>query len=148
EGMLDQIRQALDSSNAGRAQSSSREGAESSSAQDLGRMLQSQAMQQARAMASRMRGLARGSASGRGRGQRGLPMPSQSPTGNLEGAPISGVGAAELSDLDPATRSIILKMQPKLREELLQGMREEGPEGYQKFIQDYFRRLSKEKSPK
>jgi len=41
-----------------------------------------------------------------------------------------------------------MKMQPKLREELLQGMREEGPEGYRKFIQDYFKRLTEVKSPK
>ena len=36
-------------------------------------------------------------------------------------------------------------MQPKLREELLQGMREAGPEGYQKFIDDYFKRLTEVK---
>jgi hypothetical protein len=36
-------------------------------------------------------------------------------------------------------------MPPRVREELLQGMREEGPEGYRKFIEDYFTRLTEEK---
>ena len=55
---------------------------------------------------------------------------------------------AELATLDPAARSLILKMPPRVREELLQGMREEGPEGYRKFIEDYFKRLTEVKSPK
>jgi hypothetical protein len=50
---------------------------------------------------------------------------------------------AILKDLDPSTKAIILKMQPRMREELLQGLREEGPEGYQRFIRDYFERLTK-----
>jgi hypothetical protein len=54
---------------------------------------------------------------------------------------------AVLKDLDPATRSMILKMQPRVREELLQSLREEGPEGYQRFIRDYFKRLTKAGQP-
>ena len=54
---------------------------------------------------------------------------------------------AALKDLDPATRSMILKMQPRVREELLQSLREEGPEGYQRFIRDYFKRLTKAGQP-
>jgi hypothetical protein len=53
-----------------------------------------------------------------------------------------------LSKLDLNTRAAILKMQPQLREELLQSMREEGPEGYRKFIEDYFKRLTEVKSSK
>jgi len=34
-------------------------------------------------------------------------------------------------------------MQPKEREELLQALHEEGPEGYQQFIRDYFEKLAK-----
>jgi hypothetical protein len=49
----------------------------------------------------------------------------------------------ELGELDPQVRTTILKMQPKAREELLQGLREEGPEGYRQFIRDYFRRLTR-----
>ncbi len=36
-------------------------------------------------------------------------------------------------------------MQPQVREELLQGLREEGPEGYRAFIRDYFKRLTRVK---
>ncbi len=69
---------------------------------------------------------------------------SPKPIGNLD--PNKGTQfamEAVLRDLDPATRSLILKMQPRLREELLQGLRDEGPEGYQRFIRDYFKRLTK-----
>ena len=51
------------------------------------------------------------------------------------------------SKFDPATRSILLRMQPHLREEILQGMRERGPEAYEGFIQDYFKRLTETKKP-
>jgi hypothetical protein len=39
-------------------------------------------------------------------------------------------------------------MPPRLREELLQGMRERGPDGYAKFIEDYFKKLSEVKAPR
>jgi hypothetical protein len=73
-----------------------------------------------------------------------LPMPSAlSPIGNQEGV-IGGVEQilVDLDDLDVNTRVVIMKMQRKEREELLQGLREEGPEGYRQFIKDYFRRLT------
>jgi len=35
-----------------------------------------------------------------------------------------------------------------MQQELLQSMREEGPEGYRKFIKEYFNRLTKEKNAK
>ena len=53
----------------------------------------------------------------------------------------------QLEKLDLPTRTVILKMQPRLREELLQGMREQGPEGYQQFIRDYFQRLTEVNGP-
>jgi hypothetical protein len=147
ERMLDQLRQAIEQGKGGK-QGSNKEGSESSSSQSLAQAMQSQAMQEAQAMAARMNQLAQGRSTGRGRGRPGLPMPSRSAIGNLQGTPRDGLGSAELADLDPATRSVILKMQPKLREELLQGMQGQGPEGYRKFIQDYFKRLSQEKSTK
>ena len=49
----------------------------------------------------------------------------------------------ELKDFDLNARTVIMKMQPREREDLLQGLKEEGPEGYRKFIRDYFRRLTK-----
>lgn len=53
-----------------------------------------------------------------------------------------------LKELDLETRTLILKMQPRMREELLQGLREEGPEGYQKIIRTYFERLARVKAVK
>ena len=44
--------------------------------------------------------------------------------------------------IDLPARTVILKMQPRVREQLLQAMRDEGPEGYQPFIRQYFRRLA------
>ena len=52
---------------------------------------------------------------------------------------------AELPDLDLATRTMILKLQPQIREELMQGLKEEGPEGYKTFIRNYFKRLTEVK---
>jgi hypothetical protein len=34
-------------------------------------------------------------------------------------------------------------MQPQAREEILQAMREECPEGYQDFVRNYFRELAR-----
>ena len=53
----------------------------------------------------------------------------------------------QLRQLDPATRTVLLKMQPHVREELLRGMREQGPEGYRQFIREYFQRLTEVHSP-
>lgn len=39
-------------------------------------------------------------------------------------------------------RQVILRMQPKRREELVQGMREKAPQGYQRYVEDYFRALA------
>jgi hypothetical protein len=114
---------------------------------DLSQMMQSPLMQQALAMAQRMRQGPPGRQQAQ-QGQPGQPMgPSQSVQGNLQGAPRDGKPLdGELAKLDPATRNVILKMPPRVREELLQGMREEGPEGYRKFIEDYFKRLTEVKS--
>jgi hypothetical protein len=57
------------------------------------------------------------------------------------------VGAADLSKLSPAAREAVMKLSPRLREELLQGLREQGPEGYGPFIEDYFKRLTETKTP-
>jgi hypothetical protein len=107
----------------------------------LAEMLQSPGMQRAMQMADRLRQM---------RGQEGQPgQPQQSmshaTTPNSHGQTAPAAPEAELAKLDPATRNLILKMQPQLREELLQGMRDAGPEGYQKFIEDYFKRLSEVK---
>jgi hypothetical protein len=139
EQLLQQLQQALN----GKGQGSKGNDAEdAAAAQRLSQMMQSPAMQQAMAMAARMRQGQNGSP-----GQQ-QPNPGQGTNANLNGSVAGGTLDAELSKLDPATRTVILKMQPRLREELLQGMREEGPEGYRKFIEDYFRRLTEVRGAK
>jgi hypothetical protein len=107
-----------------------------SPADQLMDMLRSEAMQAAKQMAQRAKQ----------NGKNGQPQsgPPQPPTGtaseSLMGNSIGTAGI--LDDLDPRTRATILQLPPRVREELLQGMKAQGPEGYQKFIQDYFRRLS------
>jgi hypothetical protein len=92
-------------------------------------------MQAAKQMAQRAK------QNGKGQPQPGQTQPpagtaSESMMGNAIGA------AGILDELDAKTRATILQLPPRVREELLQGMKAQGPEGYQKFIQDYFRRLS------
>jgi hypothetical protein len=141
EAMLQQLRDALRS--AGKESGSEPKQA-GETEQSLEKLLRSQALQEALQMAARMRHA--GEQEG-GNAHAGAPSPSRTPIGNQHGSPVQGTPADELRQLDLATQQLILKMQPKLREELLQSMREEGPEGYRKFIQDYFRRLSQEKKP-
>lgn len=104
-------------------------------ADQLMEMLRSEAMQAARQMAQRAK------QNGKGQPQPGQTQP---PTGTASESMMgNAIGEAGLLDeLDPRTRATILQLPPRVREELLQGMKAQGPEGYQKFIQDYFRRLS------
>jgi hypothetical protein len=120
-------------------------------AAELAKWLQSPKTQKALQMAARLQAMQSGEESPSDQpGQRppnGQPPPPNStpkPVGLLEGDPSNPFAMeAVLRDLDPTTRSLILKMQPRVREELLQSLREEGPEGYQRFIRDYFKRLTK-----
>jgi hypothetical protein len=107
----------------------------------LRQMLESPAMRAARAMMNRMQ---QGQAS-RSQPQNQPPSPTQSPMSQQGNNP--NVGSAELSNLPLATREAILKLPPRVREELLQGLREQGPEGYGPFIEDYFKRLTESKNP-
>jgi hypothetical protein len=106
-----------------------------SPADQLMDMLRSEAMKAAMQMAQRAK-----------QGKNGQPQsgPPQPPTGTASDSLMgNSIGAAGMLDeLDPRTRATILQLPPRVREELLQGMKTQGPEGYQKFIQDYFRRLS------
>jgi hypothetical protein len=124
------------------------EGGDASGEANLSNLLQSPELQEAMALAQRLRQAQNALA----QGQAGQPKKGPANTsrgmslGNLDPTSTSGqIVEVELSKLDPRTRSLILKMQPKLREELLQGMREQGPEGYRKFIEDYFKRLTEVK---
>jgi hypothetical protein len=113
-------------------------------ARQLGQMMQTPGMKQAQAMAARAQQM---------RGQRGQAQAAQvtqnpgSP--NLSGAnPGRRVTEADLSKLDLPTRAMILRMKPKEREELLQKMIDKGPEGYDKHIEEYYKRLSQIKNAK
>ncbi|HLQ46901.1 MAG TPA: hypothetical protein VK137_19300, partial [Planctomycetaceae bacterium] len=115
-------------------------------AAELAELLNSETARKAMQMAARMQAMKAGDASDQHKGQKhppsNQPPPLTSnprPRGRLEGDnAIQFAMEAVLKDLDPTTKSVILKMQPRMREELLQGLREEGPEGYQRFIRDYF----------
>jgi hypothetical protein len=114
--------------------------------QQLQQMLQSSAMQQALAMARRM-----AQAQQAARGQQPHPPGNQPPPPSQNQSSLNGnnppVSAADLSKLPLDTREAILKLPPRVREELLQGLREQGPEGYGPFIEDYFKRLTESKNP-
>ena len=77
------------------------------------------------------------------------PMPPQSTLANqlIGNQKPDGLGTdqvlVDLGKFDVATQRVIMKMQPKEREELLQGLREEGPKAYRGFIRDYFKKLSR-----
>ncbi|HEV3022785.1 MAG TPA: hypothetical protein VGX76_09960, partial [Pirellulales bacterium] len=118
---------------------------ENSAAEQLAELMQSPAMREALDLANRLSNLQQTMQ----QASQAQPQPGPAHTsrgkslGNLRPTSTSGqIIAVELAELEPGTRAIILKMQPKMREELLQGMREQGPQGYRKFIQDYFKRLS------
>jgi hypothetical protein len=141
--LLDQIRQAMHPG----GKNGQGEPMDDDAAQQLEQLMRSQALQQAMAMAGRMRQGGRQ----QGNQQPGQQQPgqAQTSTGNLNGSPRTGANVdGELAKLDPASRTMILKLPPRVREELLQGMHEEGPEGYRKYIEEYFKRLTEVKSPK
>jgi len=113
----------------------------------LGQMLRSPELRQALAMSGRARQL-------RGAAPSAAPQaaaPGPRPTGMTVyyDAPAWGglVQRHAPGAVPPATRTVILRMQPQQREELLQGMREQAPEGYQRFVQAYFRRLARVRQP-
>ena len=120
-------------------------------AAELSQLLQSAKAQKAMQMAARLQAMQAGDASdqpNKGSKNPNAPPPplksNPKPRSGLEGDNSSQFAMeAALKELDPATRALILKMQPRVREELLQSLREEGPEGYQRFIRDYFKRLTK-----
>jgi hypothetical protein len=141
EQMLRRLEDALKSnqSQRGHQQGQGAEGEDPSSL--LQQMLQSDALRQAMAMAGRMR-------QGRQMGPRGTET-TGSGQGNLQGGDAPATREADLAKLDPQSRSVILRLPPsRLRDELIQGMTEQGPEAYRPFIEDYFKRLTQTKEPR
>ena len=105
-----------------------------SAGQQLQQALQSAQMQRAMQMAAQARGQ-------QGQGQRGGPA---SLGMGLSGRLSSG---GDVPALDVRTRTVILALPPRVREELLQGMREEGPAAYRELIRNYFEQLTKVRAP-
>jgi len=119
--------------------------------QELSQLLQSPALERAMAMAQRLP-----AAREAGRDQQGQTPSSEAQRSGHGVHPALGLRSTrpdeqqierQLRELDPATRTVLLKMQPHVREELLRGMREQGPEGYQQFIREYFQRLTEVHGP-
>ncbi len=142
EEMARQLDQALKSAKSGKPQPGEPSEADQMT-QQLQQMLQSDAMKAAMAMANRAR---------QGPPQQGRQPtpPGQAPPDNPTASPDPNKGSreAELAKLDPEARALILKLPPsRLRDELIQGMSEQGPEAYRAFIQDYFKRLTDSKAP-
>lgn len=73
-----------------------------------------------------------------------MPMPTMRDEGNLDGGE-TNEKEGKLNALDAATRAMLLKLPPRIREDLLRGRASEGPEAYRAFIQDYFKRLTETK---
>jgi len=81
--------------------------------------------------------------------QAGMPPP-QGPAGrgpNVNDTPQTspvGIADADRRGLDPAMRAAIEKLPPHVRDPLLEGMRQQGPEAYRGVIEAYFKRLGQE----
>ena len=120
--------------------------------QALADLLNSQRVQEAKAMAARMQAARQGAdpnAPPRPMAANAATPPNQAGSASATPStlPVLPVDA-RLADLDLDTRTVLLKLPPRIREELLQGLREEGPEGYQQFIRNYYQRLAKVKGDK
>ena len=76
------------------------------------------------------------------------PAPPPSPCTLSDATKATAVGdqiVEELGDFDAGTRSVIIGMQKRQREDLLQSLKSKGPEGYRAFVREYFRKLAKVK---
>jgi len=120
--------------------------------QKMQEQMQSDAMQAAREMMQRLQQML---------GQAGAPQDQppegQQPPQSAPPPPPSTLSEAanatavvdqiveELGDFDAGTRTVIIGMQKRQREDLLQSLKSKGPEGYRAFVREYFRKLAKVK---
>ncbi|QNN23119.1 DUF4175 domain-containing protein [Planctomycetales bacterium ZRK34] len=131
-----------------------------SETQQMQQMLDSPRMKKLLAMAERVKGQADdssqgGSPEGKSQGQTTaqsgqMGKTPEQPGGGGGGSDFSeGDNAGMLSDLvnDPQQRAALHRLPPNLRQPLLQGMQERGPEGYQPLIDAYYRQLTQEAAP-
>jgi hypothetical protein len=114
-------------------------------------MLADPATQQALKQAQRVHGTSLSQPSGSQRAGKGTPPGRQrQPGGSGDSARTVNVQPGQIVPgevplgSDPRERAQFYQLPPRLREPLLEGMQERGPEGYQPMIDAYFRELSKE----
>jgi hypothetical protein len=138
-----------------------------SSADAVESMLDSTAVQEALGMAERARRLeerAAREAAQQAVANKGQPPQSEPGQGQMPGEPSDmqkpGEPTAELTDggavagqaevadplrgLDASRRAAIYKLPPRVRDPLLEGMRQRGPAAYQDVIDTYFRQLGRD----
>jgi hypothetical protein len=136
QDMINQLERALQKSQGKNGQQGENDAEANEALEQLARMLGSDALRQALAMAARAQGQNR---------EGSQQLNSSNPTGNEGNVRID---KTDLSKLDLPTRTMILKMQARPRERLNQGRKKQGPPGYQKFIEEYYNRLGKIKAGK
>jgi hypothetical protein len=84
---------------------------------------------------------------GEGEGQPGAKPtgePTQTPTDGGTQVGQAVIKEADLRGLDAARRAAIYKLPPRVRDPLLEGMRQRGPAAYQEVIDTYFRHLGRD----
>jgi hypothetical protein len=122
----------------------------SAMARQLREMLESAQTKEASMMARAAKALGKGKGKSKSQSPK-TPNPLETAQeGDKEGKELGPASTmAGLSKLDPATRAMLIKMPPsRFRDELIQGLNERGPEAYEAFIQDYFKRLTETKPAK
>ena len=74
--------------------------------------------------------------------------PPSNPGQNIDSEALTTVvrleSAEALRGLDASQRAAIYRLPPRIRDPLLEGMRQRGPAAYQDVIDTYFRQLGKE----
>ena len=116
--------------------------------------MQSSQMQQAMAMVDRMKAMQSGEDAGDddgGETEQGSDVTMLVPivgSGQSAAPPALESNDDWLGGPDPTGPAVILYMRPSVREQLLQGMQDKGPAGYERFVRNYFRRLSRIGQPK
>jgi hypothetical protein len=143
--LISELSQATGSPQTGDTQHGNAQTSNTQPSQQLNQLMNSPAMQQAMAMTQRMNEMQLPPTMARN----AIAQLTQSP-GSPDGARTM-TGAVEqllveLGESEPNAASLLMRMQPRQRVDLLQGLRQGGPKGYQKLIRDYFIRLSQTKA--
>ncbi|MBY0231727.1 MAG: hypothetical protein K2W96_20770, partial [Gemmataceae bacterium] len=113
-------------------------------AEALRQMMADKGTKEARAMARAAKALKEGMRKGQAKGGDPKPSPSKRDEGNLEGGR-TNEKEGKLATLDPSLKAMMLKLPPRVREDLIQGLKAQGPEAYRAFVEDYRKRLNAER---